>query len=160
MNLTLLSKDDAMDLYDFELKNRAYFEQSVPGRGDDYFVIENFVRVLDGLLSEQETGTCYFHLIKDDAGEIIGRLNLVDIVNGTAHVGYRIAESFAGKGIASKALQLLLACAKERYHVHQLLAKTTIDNLSSQRVLEKNGFQLTCVLEEDAVTFKHYSIDL
>lgn len=160
MHLTLLSKDDSKELYDFESINRAYFEQSVPGRGNDYFIYENFVRILDQLLTEHEAGTSYFHLIKDENGTIVGRMNLVDIDEGTGSIGYRIAEAYAGKGLASKALRLLLDIANERYGVTRLYAKTTIDNPSSQRVLEKNGLELIDVRDENGITFKHYEIHL
>ena len=33
---------DAEELYVFELKNRTYFEQSIPSRGDDYYMPEIF----------------------------------------------------------------------------------------------------------------------
>lgn len=54
------------------------------------------------------------------------------------HVGYRIAQRFWGRGIATAALQLLLKEVTER----PLNADLLQSNVGSRRVLEKNGFRL------------------
>lgn len=53
-------------------------------------------------------------------------------------VGYSIARPFWGKGIASRALALLLAEAPQR----PLHAYAAASNVASLRVLEKNGFKV------------------
>jgi RimJ/RimL family protein N-acetyltransferase len=54
-------------------------------------------------------------------------------------VGYWIGREHWGKGIATRALALLLEIVPER-PLHARLAK---HNLASRRVLEKNGFRIT-----------------
>lgn len=102
-----------------------------------------------------------------ESGIIVGRINLVDIdpVNGTAHVGYRIGEAFTQKGIANEALKLLVKLAPD-LNVTQIHAKTTSDNIASQKVLVKNGFERISINEEisadtgQKLTFYHYRKNL
>lgn len=136
-----LDAKDAEDLYKFELENRTFFEKMVQTRGDDYYNPEFFKKRHEALLEEQDHGSSYFYLIKDKDGSILGRINLVDIdkMQKIGNLGYRVGQAHAGKGIASKALKLLLESITDE-EIHQIKAKTTIDNIASQKVLEKNGF--------------------
>ncbi|SFB13865.1 MULTISPECIES: GNAT family N-acetyltransferase [unclassified Bacillus (in: firmicutes)] len=133
-------KDNAA-LFSFERDNRAYFEKMVPGRGEEYYNFHVFEEIMKSLLEEQNRGISYFYLIKNDSGEILGRMNLVDIENGNSgHLGYRVAEKAVGKGIATKAVQLLVKEAR-KIGMKEIHAKTTVDNIGSQKVLERNGFK-------------------
>lgn len=158
--IELLSEGDAKALFDFEQKNRTYFETLVPSRGDDYYMFENFNRVLANLLQEQREGTSFFHLIKDADKKIIGRINLVDIdqKSRVGHIGYRIGEGYLGKGVATIALKKLLNVAVSEYQVTELLASTTSNNIGSQKVLKKNGFQLISV-EENKIEIHGIKLD-
>ena len=132
---------DAENLFEFELENRDYFEEMVPSRGDDYYNFETFKKKHHALLDEQVQGLSYFYLIKNKNGLILGRINLVDIdkSQNLGHVGYRVGKVYTGKGIASKALKILIKTMSKQ-GIKQLLAKTTTNNIASQKVLEKNGF--------------------
>ncbi|MDL2310349.1 hypothetical protein LJC13_00050 [Peptostreptococcaceae bacterium OttesenSCG-928-C18] len=48
--LTKLSRIDAKSLFEFEIKNRKYFENFVPSRSKDYFKYDSFLNILDFLL--------------------------------------------------------------------------------------------------------------
>lgn len=139
ISLSLLQAEDAEDLFDFEVQNRQFFEQMVPGRGDDYYAWETFLERHRDLLNEQEDGLSQFYLVKDGTGKIAGRMNLIDIdkEKSVAEIGFRIGEAHVGKGIANSALKELLGAALP---VKQIRAKTTTVNIASQKVLEKNGF--------------------
>lgn len=161
ISLHLLQEADAQELYDFEVQNRQFFEGMVPGRGDDYYIWENFLERHRDLLHEQEGGQARFYLIKDENGRIAGRMNLIDIdpENNAAEIGFRIAESQVGKGIGNAALKGLL---NEPLPVKRILAKTTTVNIASQKVLEKNGFIQTGIGDEEfemngqKMRFVHY----
>lgn len=136
-----LQDADAEDLYKFELENRSFFEEMVPTRGDDYYKPEIFKIRHESLLEEQAKGISCFYLIKDEDGSILGRINVVDMDESreTAHLGYRIGQLHTGKGVAKKALKLVLETVIEQ-GIKQVLAKTTTNNIASQKVLERNGF--------------------
>lgn len=124
----------------FERENRAYFAASIVDRGDAFF--EKFAEVHAARLAEQEAGECRFHVLVDDSGAVVGRVNLVDIEDGSAELGYRIAEKAAGKGLASAAARAIVALAASEYGLTMLRAGTSVRNVASQRVLERAGFRL------------------
>ncbi|MGG4177752.1 GNAT family N-acetyltransferase [Virgibacillus pantothenticus] len=152
MNIRLakLKDTDAGALLAFEYENRDFFEKMVPTRGDEYYNLIDFLKRHEALLGEQSLGVSHFYLIKDDNDNILGRINMVDLDEQQQGVlGYRIGQSYTGKGIATRALQLLIKEAIE-LGIKQLYAKTTSHNLPSQKVLQKNGFHYE---KTDAVPF-------
>jgi ribosomal-protein-alanine N-acetyltransferase len=136
--LRRLHADHTPALLLFERENRAYFARSVPDRGDDYFA--SFDERHKALLAEQEAGLHHFHLLLDASGAVLGRVNLVDVADGSAELGFRIAESAAGRGLATSAVRRVCAVAAKDYGLASLRAATTLDNTGSRSVLERTGF--------------------
>ncbi|WP_225810945.1 GNAT family N-acetyltransferase [Streptomyces spinosus] len=136
--LKRLHAGHAPAVLDFELSNRAYFAASISDRGDDYF--EQFTDRYNALLAEQETGTCAFHVLLAEDGSVLGRFNLVGIENGTAELGYRVAEHAAGRGLATETVRELCRLAARRHGLRVLRAATSHRNVASRRVLAKAGF--------------------
>ncbi|MER5293023.1 GNAT family N-acetyltransferase [Streptomyces pharetrae] len=124
----------------FELENRAYFAASVPDRGDDFF--DGFTDRYGALLAEQEAGICAFYLLVAEDGSVLGRFNLYDLENGTAELGYRVAQHVAGRGLATETVRELCRLAVTRHGLRTLRAGTSRENVASQRVLIKAGFVL------------------
>lgn len=154
MEITLekLHNTDAKMLYEFELENRAYFEQMVPSRGEDYYNFETFKLRHEALLDEQMNGQSYYYLIKNKNGVILGRMNIVDIDHSLklGYIGYRVGGAYTGKGIANRALKMLIGTLNKQ-GINQILAKTTTNNIASQKVLEKNGFKHISTSDEEFV---------
>ena len=124
----------------FETENRDYFRRFVSDRGDDYFV--NYSQRHRALLIEQAAGVCAFHVLVDEDGSVVGRFNLYDLADGSAEVGYRIAESVAGDGVATSAVLELCRIARDDHALTELTAEVSDTNVGSRRVLEKAGFVL------------------
>ncbi|MFI5529524.1 GNAT family N-acetyltransferase [Kitasatospora sp. NPDC051853] len=142
IRLQQLRPDHAPAVLAFERENRAYFAASVPDRGDGYFAA--FEERHRALLAEQAAGVCHFHVLLDDAtGEVLGRFNLVDVADGEAELGYRVAERAAGRGLATAAVGALLELAASAYGLTALRAVTTPDNAASRAVLARTGFTVT-----------------
>lgn len=53
IKLGILQKKDAEPLFQFETENRAFFETMVPSRGENYYKYDQFLRIMEELLSEQ-----------------------------------------------------------------------------------------------------------
>ena len=124
----------------FELANRSYFSATISDRGDEFF--EDFASAYAELLAEQETGkSAYFVLVAED-GAILGRSNLRDIANGSAVLGYRVAENVAGHGVATTTVDQLCREAATTFGLRTIRAATSDANIGSQRVLLKAGFVL------------------
>ena len=136
--LQRLRADHAPAVLAFEVANRAYFAASISDRGDEYY--DQFTERHSALLAEQEGGIGAFHVLVDDDGAVLGRFNLVDLSDGTAELGYRVAQQAAGRGVATATVRELCRLAATRYGLHTLKAATTHDNIACQKVLAKNGF--------------------
>ncbi len=125
----------------FERENRAYFAASVPDRGEDYFT--EFRQRFDDLLAEQEAGVCHFHVVVGDHGAVLGRVNLVDVADGAAELGFRIAEKATGHGLVTTAVTRMCTIAAHDYGLHTLHASAATDNAGSRAVLTRVGFTPT-----------------
>ena len=136
--LQQLHPDHAPMVLAFERANRAYFASSISDRGEEYF--DRFDDRYGALLAEQEAGVCAFYVLLAEDGPVLGRFNLYDIQDGTADVGYRVAQHVAGRGVATATLRQLCRLAAERHGVSLLRAAASDQNLASQRVLTKAGF--------------------
>lgn len=123
----------------FELANRAYFTGFISDRGDEFF--ERFTERLIALLAEQEAGLCAGYVLVGDDGSVLGRFNLYNIGDGTAELGYRVAEHVAGRGVATAAVRELCELVAAQYGLRTLKAVTSHDNVASQKVLAKAGFR-------------------
>lgn len=122
----------------FELANRVYFAAFVSDRGDAFF--DEFAERFDKLLAQSETRNDAYYVLVEDDGSVLGRFNLVGIHDQTAEVGYRVAERVAGRGVATSGVRELCRLAASEHGVRRLRARTTHENLPSQRVLAKAGF--------------------
>lgn len=136
--LELLRADHAPAVLDFELANRAFFAASISDRGDEFF--EHFAEQHSELLAEQATGVRASYVLVAEDGSVLGRFNLAQVKDGTAELGYRVAERVAGRGVATSAVLELCRLAPSRHGIRTLRAATSNENLASQRVLAKAGF--------------------
>jgi len=92
-------------------------------------------------------------------------IGLVDIKNTDwdvpkAEIGYFIDSEFAGQGITSKALTLVIEYAIEKYNFKKLLCRASSKNLGSIGVALKNGFELEGTIRSDYRTTKGEIVDL
>ena len=136
--LKRLHADHAPAVLAFELANRAYFAASISDRGDDFF--DQFTDRYKAALAEQEAGICAFYMLGAEDGSVLGRFNLYDLEDGTARLGYRVAQQVAGRGVATATVQELCRLAAARHGLRTLRAATSHDNVASQKVLTKAGF--------------------
>ena len=151
ISLELLSEENSLDVYSFEKENQEYFERNLSPRPANYFDLEGFKEITRELLREQENHDVYMHLIRDTQGVMVGRINLSVLENNrkTAELGYRIGENVSNLGYASEAVKLVLEKAFMTYAFNRIIAGTATGNLASQRVLLKNGFTFSRVIEND-----------
>jgi len=122
----------------FELANRAYFAGFISDRGDEFF--SQFTERLSALLAEQKAGAGAFYVLATEDGSVLGRFNLNFAGDGTAELGYRVAQHVAGRGVATTTVRELCQLAAARHRLRTLRAATSRENLASQKVLAKAGF--------------------
>ncbi len=122
----------------FELANRSYFAAFISDRGDEYF--DQFPEQHNALLAEQEAGVGAYYVLVAEDGSVLGRFNLYRFEDGTAELGYRVAQHTAGRGLATATVRELCRLAAARHGLRTLRAATTRENTASQKVLAKAGF--------------------
>ena len=151
ISLELMSEENSIDVYSFEKENQEYFERNLPPRPANYFDSEGFKEITRELLTEQTNRDVYMHLIRDAQGVMVGRINLSVLGNDQkiAELGYRIGENYTNLGYASEAVRLVLDKAFNNYGLNRIIAGTATDNLASKRVILKNGFTFSKIIEND-----------
>jgi ribosomal-protein-alanine N-acetyltransferase len=96
-------------------------------------------------VADREAGTAYAFAIVDRADDrIVGMVQLSHVSRGAwenATLGYWVAESDGGRGVATEAVAQTLAFAFDSLGLHRLQAGVMPRNLRSIRVLQKNGFR-------------------
>ena len=136
--LQVMRADHAAAILAFERANREYFAASINDRGDEFF--DQFAERHRETLAAQAAGADAYHVLVDEDGSVLGRFNLFAISDGTARLGYRVAQRVAGRGVATAAVIELCRLAASRYGLRTLRAAVSQDNVASQRVLAKAGF--------------------
>lgn len=138
-----LSLDDVPALARMVRANRTFMAGSGPLRADDYFTDEGQARAVATSLEAAANGTMYPMLIEDQAGDLVGTLNLNSIIRGafqSTSIGYWVSQDRNGEGIATAAVSLAKDVAFVELGLHRIQAETLVDNVASQRVLIKNDF--------------------
>lgn len=135
--------DDAAALADAYTRNREHLAPWEPARPDDFFTEVAQKRVVDLQLAQAAAGRGVF-LVLASGTDIVGRLNLADVVRGAfqnGNIGYWVDASLAGRGLMTRAVQALVDHARHGLRLHRLQAATLPHNKASQTVLARAGFE-------------------
>jgi len=133
-----LSVDDADELAALYVANREFLAPFEPVRPDTFFTAAGQRERIE----LRRDDTRLFAILADSA--IAGTISLTNVVRGalqSAHTGYWIDSGRNGRGLATGAVHDIVEFAFQEIRLHRLEAGTLVDNLASQRVLEKNGFE-------------------
>jgi len=110
-----------------------------PGGVDEPSTLELLRRMTGEMLRQYGHGT-WLVIERNEVVGLCGYKKPPDD-NGTVAIGYGIAASRRGRGLATCAVSELLRCAATEPMIRFMTAETSIDNLASQRVLIKTGFK-------------------
>ena len=100
---------------------------------------ENYVQELlaNDLKGEEKT----FIILKRDIEIGMVSIQFSDPKYKSASIWYKLHPNFWNKGFATRAVSLLLQKGFKTFDLHRIEAGCSIDNIGSQRVLEKCGFK-------------------
>lgn len=142
VRIRTLESTDAEALLTFELDNRDWFERHIDARDAAFYSVQGVTEHITAYLSDYAAGTWHPFVIVDSDGKIVGRANLKDIDTSrrSAEVGYRIAQSACGQGLATQAVKHLVQEAQLRWNLKQLIANVYAANIGSAKVLKRCGF--------------------
>ncbi|MDH6108808.1 ribosomal-protein-alanine N-acetyltransferase [Kitasatospora sp. MAP12-15] len=123
--------------------SRLHLRESLPTTEADYFTAEGQRRRIVRALAEHEAGRVWPGVIVHD-GAVVGRISLNSITLGalrSAFVSYWLGADHLRRGLATRAVGLLLEHAFDSLLLHRVDAFTRPANEASRRVLERNGFE-------------------
>jgi ribosomal-protein-alanine N-acetyltransferase len=137
-----LASTDTEALLAFEVENRGWFELHIDGRDPGFYSLQGVAEHIEEYLSWWAKGAWHPFVIEDSNHRIVGRANLksIDATKALAEVGYRIAQSACGQGLATQALSHLIREAQVHWKLKQLVAYVYEENVGSRKVLERCGF--------------------
>ena len=112
------------------------------GTGKPYETIEqanDFLRWAENY--QEENGFCRWAILLKKDEQIIGSCGFAR-PHGTEEIelGYLLAKKFWGKGFATEATRACLQYGFEKLKFIETIAITDLENVASQKVLEKIGF--------------------
>jgi ribosomal-protein-alanine N-acetyltransferase len=138
-----LEPNDAPALVRLVVANRAFLAPYEPIRPDSFYSVAGQLERLARLAEDRLADRGYSGGILAD-GELVGTVTLAPIVRGAAQcatVGYWVAESSCGRGVATAAVRETTRMAFAELALHRVDSCTLVDNIASQRVLAKVGFE-------------------
>lgn len=139
-----VQKLDAKALAEAFQRNRTHLAPWEPIRPDRFYTVQGQQEVIVRQRRELTAGTG-LPMVLAREGEIVGLLTISSIVRGAfqnAHIGYWVDQDVQGSGIMTAAVGAATTIAGELLGLHRLEAATLVHNTASQRVLEKNDFEV------------------
>jgi ribosomal-protein-alanine N-acetyltransferase len=94
------------------------------------------------------------HFCIEYDGSVAGSIGVIpkdDVYRKSIEIGYFVGEPFWGKGIATKAIALLLEYIKIHFDVIRVYAEVFDHNKASMHALRKNGFYLESIRRKAAI---------
>lgn len=106
------------------------------------FSFEKTRKFLDAMeKSAHENGFCRWKVIEKSSGEIIGSCGFGRIEEtNEIELGYLLAQKHWGKGYATEIAEATLDYGFNKLGFREIIALTDLENIASQKVLEKIGF--------------------
>jgi ribosomal-protein-alanine N-acetyltransferase len=129
-----LTTHDAETLARLVAANREFLAPFDPIWADDFATV-------DGQRARVEAHAALYGIFDEDV--LAGTVALSNVVRGpflSANLGYWVAEARNGRGLATRAVSEIVKIAFTDLGLHRVEAGTLVENIASQRVLEKNGF--------------------
>jgi len=112
--------------------------------------------MLDEFVQDSEPDSWFGRYIIEDrfSGDLVGIAKL-DMYGKEVEIGYRVAEEFWGRGVATEIAESLIRFSISTFHAPAVIAFVNIENAASIRVLEKSGMtNIERIDDLDEVKFK------
>ncbi|HEX5098896.1 MAG TPA: GNAT family N-acetyltransferase [Polyangiaceae bacterium] len=130
-------------------ESAAELEPWMPWAKPDY-TLADAEAWLSGVEAGRAAGTVYEFAIVDDAGTFLGAagINQGRLAEGVANLGYWVRSPEAGRGIAPRAVRLVVDWVFEHTALNRLEVLAAVANLRSRRVAVKSGAAFEAVLRK------------
>lgn len=161
LELRAVEEQHVTPLHQLVLKNKSWLQQSL--NWPQFVASEEDTRknVQGNMMLHQRGYAKMFLIFMND--ELIGVLsfNAIEPANKAGYIGYWLDEAHQGQGILSQALQAFMRYYVERGEIRRFVIKCRVDNQSSNRVAQRNGFTLEgCLREAEMLNGRYDDVNL
>ncbi|MBS2552653.1 GNAT family N-acetyltransferase [Catenulispora sp. NL8] len=125
-------------------RNFDHLERWDPIRPDEFYTEAGQYSRLRNFDQQRGAGQAERWVFDRGDDEVYGSVTLSNIELGiflNARMGYWVDVALIGKGLATAAVDAVCDHARQRWNLHRVEAGTNVENVASQRVLAKCGFE-------------------
>jgi len=138
---------DAGAMLDYVSRNRAHLGRWEPSRGDAYYTLDHWQRLLAEQEGEIARGTAVRFLMtrREDPGRVIGTVNFTQVFRGAflaCYLGYGLDGASEGQGLMFEGTQAAIDHVFSVVGLHRIMANYVPTNERSGRVLRRLGFNV------------------
>ena len=161
LELRAVEEQHVTPLHQLVLKNKVWLQQSLNW---PQFVtsVEDTRKNVQGNMMLHQRGYAKMFLIfaQENVVGVIS-FNQIEPLNKAAYIGYWLDEEHQGKGIMSQALQALIHHYSQRQEIRRFVIKCRVENVESNQVALRNGFQLEgCMQQAEFLNGDYYDVNL
>lgn len=142
MKIRSLTVSDAEIMHNYYCHNTSHFKPWEPQRAPEFHSLSAWQqRVVDFNTAQVRGDAAYF--IAVEGGLVIGHCSLTQIARGpfqACYMGYGVAESVEGQGVAYQLCQHTIYHAFHELHLHRIMANYVPHNNRSAKLLSRLGF--------------------
>jgi [ribosomal protein S5]-alanine N-acetyltransferase len=142
LQISVWSEDDVSELGAYWARNREHLLPTQPYRESDFWAVAGQRRRVERASHDVATGRIFPFLVRED-GRLVAEIVLSDVARAafcSANLGYSVDGRRLRVGIASWAVAAVVDIAFSDLGLHRLQAGTMLDNIASQKVLERCEF--------------------
>ena len=156
LDLHLVGKADAVELFTVVDSNRDYLRQWLPWLDATNSINDETAFILNSL-EEYENREGVFYTIRLN-GSIIGTisLNWIDWENKGAGVGYWLSEDQTGNGYVTKSCIRLMEHCFDDLNLHRFVLEAAVENIPSCEIADRIGMRLEGVTKDREWLYDHY----
>lgn len=161
LELRAVEEQHVTPLHQLVLKNKSWLQQSL--NWPQFVACEEDTRKnVQGNMMLHQRGYAKMFLIfaQENVVGVIS-FNQIEPLNKAAYIGYWLDEEHQGKGIMSQALQALIHHYAQRQEIRRFVIKCRVENVESNQVALRNGFQLEgCMQQAEFLNGDYYDVNL
>lgn len=145
IRLKTITKNEIELLEAYLLRNREFLKEWEPIREDSYYEKKQILKRIEEEQEERDKQTgINLYIFPKEEEKIIGNVHIDSIARGvfqSCFLGYKLDESYINRGYMTMAVQKAIQIAFEDYKLHRIEANIMPENIRSQKVVKKLGFE-------------------
>ena len=155
-HIELINQNHTEELFLLVDKNREYLREWLPWLDFNKQVSDTKKFVQDSI--ENFQGNKSFQSVIIYKNQIVGCIGLHDIdwEEESSKIGYWIAKDFQGKGLTSKATQIVLNYSFNELKLKNIQIRCAVENKKSRAIPEKLGFSFLEIKEQSEWLYDHF----